>query len=58
MDDDYVMGYTVDDDFCCVTFDMQAARVLLTSWKWKLCQTTSYEFEASGFWRSPSLIAL
>ena len=37
MDDDYVTGYTVDDGFYCVTFDMQAARVLLvTSWKWKL----------------------
>ena len=43
MDDDYVIGYTVDDDFYCVTFDMQAARVPFTSWKWKLCKTTSYE---------------
>ena len=29
LDDDYVIGYTVDDDFYCVTFDMHAARVLL-----------------------------
>ena len=29
LDDDYVIGYTVDDDSDCVTFDMHAARVLL-----------------------------
>ena len=57
LDDDYVTGYTVDGDFYCVAFGMHAARVLpmLTS---KLCKTAYYECEASGFWRSPSLIAL
>ena len=29
LDYDYVTGYAVDDDFCCVAFAMHAARVLL-----------------------------
>ena len=28
LDDDYVTGYTVDDDFYCVAFGMHAARVI------------------------------